>query len=100
MGNLNEANMDGNAEERLPTESLRDLEELLGYSFDNTDLLSQALTHRSYVNENESENLSNNELYECLALGIFIDFEFLLLSSPCSSFAIASIDFHPFLSQV
>jgi ribonuclease-3 len=58
--------MNGKAEEALPTESLRELEELLRYSFDNDDLLSQALTHRSYVNENESENLSNNESLEFL----------------------------------
>jgi ribonuclease-3 len=58
--------MNRNAEETLPTEPLRELEALLGYSFDNENLLSQALTHRSYVNENESENLSNNESLEFL----------------------------------
>lgn len=58
--------MSENAEEELPPPSLRDLEDVLGYSFKNEALLSQALTHRSFVNENEKENLRNNESLEFL----------------------------------
>jgi ribonuclease-3 len=58
--------MNENAEETLPPASLRDLEDLLQYSFLNQTLLSQALTHRSFVNENDGENLRNNESLEFL----------------------------------
>jgi ribonuclease III len=43
-----------------------DLENLLGYQFKDRELLSQALTHRSFVNEHEGENLRNNESLEFL----------------------------------
>ncbi len=49
-----------------PPPSLRDLEELLRYSFRNQALLLQALTHRSFVNEHEGEKLRNNESLEFL----------------------------------
>ena len=58
--------MNENAEEILLLPSLRDLEEILGYRFKNEALLSQALTHRSFVNENEQERLRNNESLEFL----------------------------------
>jgi ribonuclease III len=50
----------------VPLPSSLDLENLLGYKFRNQDLLSQALTHRSFVNEHEEENLRNNESLEFL----------------------------------
>jgi ribonuclease III len=43
-----------------------DLENLLGYRFKDQQLLSQALTHRSYVNEHEEQRLRNNESLEFL----------------------------------
>jgi ribonuclease III len=46
--------------------SLHDLEKLLGYDFRDPKFLSQALTHRSFVNEHEGENLRNNESLEFL----------------------------------
>jgi ribonuclease-3 len=49
-----------------PAASLRDLEYLLGYRFKDPKLLFRALTHRSYVNEREGENLPNNESLEFL----------------------------------
>jgi len=52
--------------ERIQEFSLHDLEKLLGYSFANPELLYQALTHRSFVNEHEGENLRNNESLEFL----------------------------------
>ena len=58
--------MNEHAGDPLLPASLRDLENLLGYSFANRGLLLQALTHRSYVNENEGERSRNNESLEFL----------------------------------
>jgi ribonuclease-3 len=52
--------------EPLTLRSPNDLENLLGYRFKNSSLLAQALTHRSFVNEHEGENLRNNESLEFL----------------------------------
>jgi len=46
--------------------SMQGLEDVLGYHFSNQSLLIQALTHRSYVNESDGENLKNNESLEFL----------------------------------
>ncbi len=43
-----------------------DLEQTLGVQFKNTDLLVQALTHRSYINEYEGEDIADNERLEFL----------------------------------
>jgi ribonuclease-3 len=64
--NSNEALMNEHAEEELRSISLNDLENLLGYRFKNQALLIQALTHRSFVNEHDGENLRNNESLEFL----------------------------------
>jgi ribonuclease-3 len=45
---------------------MSDLEELLGYRFQNPALLATALTHRSYVNEHEGVGLQHNESLEFL----------------------------------
>ncbi len=45
---------------------LNALEERLNYRFNNISLLSIALTHRSYVNENQLLSLSDNERFEFL----------------------------------
>lgn len=42
------------------------LEDILGITFDNKDLLIQAFCHRSYVNENPDFHLSHNERLEFL----------------------------------
>jgi len=42
------------------------LEKSLGVSFTNKDLLNEALTHRSYLNENESWKYPHNERLEFL----------------------------------
>jgi len=63
---LYEVSMSENSGDTLPSPSLRDLEDLLGYSFKNQALLLQALTHRSFVNEHEEEKLRNNESLEFL----------------------------------
>ena len=58
--------MNENAEETLSSPSLHYLQDILGYRFNDESLLSQALTHRSFVNENEQERLRNNESLEFL----------------------------------
>jgi len=47
-------------------EILNKLEERLEYDFRDINLLSTALTHRSYVNENQQLSLSDNERLEFL----------------------------------
>jgi ribonuclease III len=47
-------------------QQLAALQEKLRYTFRNVDLLSTALTHRSYVNENPQLNMSDNERLEFL----------------------------------
>lgn len=43
-----------------------EIEEKIGVSFKNKDLLAQAFTHRSYLNENRGKGLVNNERLEFL----------------------------------
>jgi ribonuclease-3 len=42
------------------------LQEIIGYTFSNDVLLEQAMTHRSYLNENRSYKLDHNERLEFL----------------------------------
>ena len=51
-------------EERLQT--LRELEAYLGYRFEDSGLLDNALTHRSFVNENPGLSGKDNERLEFL----------------------------------
>ena len=46
--------------------NLRDLEKILNITFKNKDLLTQALVHRSYLNENPDFKLDHNERLEFL----------------------------------
>lgn len=46
--------------------NLDKLENLISYAFQNKDLLKEALTHRSYLNENPKWPLSHNERLEFL----------------------------------
>jgi len=46
--------------------SLRTLENRLGIEFDDNSLLSRAITHRSFLNENPNEVLEDNERLEFL----------------------------------
>jgi len=43
-----------------------ELEKKLGYGFSRPEILKEALTHRSFLNENKSEKLSSNERLEFL----------------------------------
>ena len=45
---------------------LLELEERIGYSFENKDLLKQAVLHSSYTNEHRMNRLQNNERLEFL----------------------------------
>lgn len=47
-------------------QQLADLQEKLSYAFRNPELLSTALTHRSYVNENPQSGVTDNERLEFL----------------------------------
>ena len=46
--------------------SLKEFQELLGYSFKNSELLKQALTHSSYANEKQLGRTGSNERLEFL----------------------------------
>ena len=48
------------------TEELDKLQERLGYRFKNQDFLQDALTHKSFVNENRPLNIRDNERMEFL----------------------------------
>ena len=50
----------------LEIEKLQELEEKIGVKFFNHDLLLQALTHRSYLNERTKWHLDHNERLEFL----------------------------------
>ena len=50
----------------MSNENLSSLEKNIGYDFKNKDLLLQALTHRSYLNENPKWRLDQNERLEFL----------------------------------
>jgi ribonuclease-3 len=58
--------MNENPEDATPASSICSLENLLKYRFKDQHLLLQALTHRSFVNEHEGEDLRNNESLEFL----------------------------------
>ena len=43
---------------------LSELEDIIGYSFINKQLLENALTHSSYINENRNRGVQDNERLE------------------------------------
>lgn len=45
---------------------LSEFESEIGITFDNKDLLQQAFTHRSYLNEHPGEDIAHNERFEFL----------------------------------
>lgn len=45
---------------------MKELEKRLNYTFKNSELLKNALTHSSYANENRAEGISSNERLEFL----------------------------------
>ena len=64
--------------------NLSKLEDKLSLKFKNEDLLLQALTHRSYLNENPSSNIGHNERLEFLGDAVLelVVTEFLYLKYP------------------
>ena len=50
----------------LGQSAMHELEKKIGVEFNNPDLLSQALTHRSYLNEHRNYTLDHNERLEFL----------------------------------
>jgi ribonuclease-3 len=61
-----------------------ELEESLGYSFENRVLLAEALTHRSFANEYRAENLPDNERLEFLGDAVIdlVTSEYLMAKLP------------------
>lgn len=51
---------------QMDTSKLPELSAKLGVEFKNIDLLREALTHRSYINENRELNIQHNERLEFL----------------------------------
>ena len=45
---------------------MEDLQKRIGYTFKNTDLLTEALTHSSYANEHKAKHIKYNERLEFL----------------------------------
>ena len=66
-------------EEKLKKSKLSDLEQLLGYSFQNQLLLRHALTHSSFANEKFLKRENNNERLEFLGDAVleFVSSEYL-----------------------
>ena len=63
---------------------LEEVEEIIGYQFQNRGLLRQALTHSSYANEKRMKKLSDNERLEFLGDAVLevISSEFLFEQYP------------------
>ena len=53
-------------DEKEKKDSLSDFQERIGVSFNDINLLKQAFTHRSYINENKKSDLKHNERLEFL----------------------------------
>lgn len=64
--------------------NLKDLEKKIGFYFNNKDFLQQALTHRSYLNENHNFPFGHNERLEFLGDAVLeiIITEYLFVNFP------------------
>ena len=65
-------------------EKLKELEQIIGVSFHNKELLRQALSHSSYANEHRAQDAQNNERLEFLGDAVLelISSKFLYLAYP------------------
>ena len=63
---------------------MRELEKKLNYTFRNSALLAEALSHSSYANEHRAEKLNSNERLEFLGDSVlgFVTAEFLFAKHP------------------
>ncbi|MEW6614272.1 MAG: ribonuclease III [Thermodesulfobacteriota bacterium] len=52
--------------EKARVKKLKELQNIIYYKFKKINLLDQALTHRSFANENQSQSLKDNERLELL----------------------------------
>lgn len=50
--------------EKVSCDILAELERVINYRFSNRDLLTEALTHRSFLNESEEKSIKDNERLE------------------------------------
>ena len=59
--------------------SLNKLEQIIGYEFQNKELLQRAVTHSSYANEHRARGISSNERLEFLGDAVlgFVSADFL-----------------------
>src|SRR3972149_7537713 len=66
----------------MTVENTSELESHLGYIFDNKDLLTEALTHRSFYYEHPDTSITHNERLEFLGDSVlgFVIVEYLFLS--------------------
>jgi ribonuclease III len=66
----------------MPENSITELENLLGYQFNNKQILMNALTHRSFFHENPERAVDYNERLEFLGDSVlgFVIVEYLYLS--------------------
>ena len=65
-------------------EKLKELEQIIGVSFHNKELLRQALSHSSYANEHRAQDAQNNERLEFLGDAVLelVSSKFLYLAYP------------------
>ena len=65
-------------------EKLKELEQIIGISFHNKELLRQALSHSSYANEHRAQDAQNNERLEFLGDAVLelVSSKFLYLAYP------------------
>ena len=68
----------------MSSQKLAPLQERIGYTFTNSQLLEQALTHRSYLNEHPDVDSEDNERLEYLGDAVldFLLAEYLYLNFP------------------
>ena len=78
---------------------LLELEQRIGYKFENFDLLVKAMTHSSYANEHRYEKKENNERLEFLGDAVLelisSDYLFAKDLNPCTSMLFKYIG-HPY----
>lgn len=69
---------------RMEKGNLKQLEQKIGYEFQNKDFLKQAMTHSSFANEQRLNKLSNNERLEFLGDAVLelVSSEYLFQNDP------------------